>query len=125
IYLFKTIEKLPQATYLSLNGITYNFEELRQDEPFKLLRGSSNIYWGSPQSSRRSSGVSFKVIESEVNPDETYEDRERKIRDLNKYNIQTIKKNTEKLNNALKAIRNWPLARVCQEPTGDSVFDRE
>lgn len=122
IYLFKIVEKLPQASYLSFNGINYSFEELRKDEPFKLLRSSSDIYWGTPHYSRRPSGVSFRMIESEVNPDETYVEREKEIKDLDKYKVQTIRRDIEKLNEDLRTIKNWPLTKVSQE-TSEQVFD--
>lgn len=126
VYLFKTIEKLnSRATYITLNGQPYKFNKLNGNEPFGLLSICENIRWGAPNVAVSSSGISFQQIESEVNPNETYADREKKIQDLNKYSIQTINNEIDELAGNLKAVRNWPLTKVCRETKEQVVFDLE
>lgn len=75
IYVLKIIENLGNVQQVYIGNDSFSMPELTQPDVFDRLRQEQSIQYSSPNTSRRSSQISFTSIEGQVDPVRTYADR--------------------------------------------------
>lgn len=113
IYIVKILEKIKDATQFHINERKVPFGELMRDDIFNEVKNTTNFRYYQNGHGVFNSGISFKSLENEVNPNLTYDDRVEIIKSDNRINI--LRKEIEELNVKKSEIENWDLKQIFKE----------
>lgn len=95
VYLYKLIEQIPNMTHIRLNNQNHTMEQIKKDTLFKVLQNENNIYYYENRYGISSSNISFKAIEDLINPNISYDEREKLILSKQDNEIEAIKAKIE------------------------------
>lgn len=115
IYLIKVSEKIANATELNISNRKLRFNDLMSDDLFNEVINTTNFRYYQNGNGVYSSNISFKIVENDVNPDFTYNERVKLIESKHNNKIDTIQKEIEKLNSEKFDIENWDLKQIFNE----------
>lgn len=130
IYIEKIIEKIPNALSLYINNRDCSFEDCKTDNNFSYLReedkiGYYNHYadYNSLRIRQMKGNLSFQKIEQDIDPNNSYQDREQLIQ--NKYDDKTgkLRKHIEELKSEKNEIKSWTLQQIAEKIGLGSSFD--
>ena len=118
IYINAIHKKIPHAIYFFDEKLT--FADLNEDEHFEKIKTAKPIFYYFYSSSYRSlrpenSTISFSDIETEVNPNFSYDKREQLIQEKHNGKINHVENEIESLKNKKKEIEQWSFEEIFQE----------
>lgn len=121
LYIQSIIDKIPQALSFQVNGKNCSFEDCRDDENFEYLKQNNPIiyynyttsyYSESLTTMTTNSSITFEDIETVVDSDMTYEEREQLLIERNSGKIEKLKKRIEDLKKEKNDIKYWTLQQI-------------
>lgn len=129
IYIHTILKEIPKALAFKIGEDEISFEEILEDKYFQDLTQSGNIqyyiheakkgnnYYHTPYLSETISNLnkSFPDIESKVNSDTTYAERERSITNKNEGKINKLKEEISETKNKTSIIESKSLTELFQE----------
>lgn len=115
IYLYKIIEKIGQRYpnqlfhKFLLNHSQVNMSQATEDNNFNLIRNTNSLryIYHSSSNSTKTYNLNFTAIENEIDSELTYKEREGLLYD--KYKIENLKKDSEKLENDKDKIKKYKI----------------
>lgn len=119
VYIFKILEKLPEtATAISIDGSQYKFGTIRElisSELFINVKTFAGLGYYQNSYGPYSTSLSFKDIEKEVDPVNSYDAREESIKNKVKEKKEKYKKTLEELELRRSRVASWDLAQIFSE----------
>ncbi|OGS80496.1 MAG: hypothetical protein A3G95_07110, partial [Flavobacteria bacterium RIFCSPLOWO2_12_FULL_31_7] len=115
IYLIKISEKIPNATELNISNRKLRFNDLMSDDLFNEVVNTTNFRYYQNGHGIYNSNISFGIIENDVNPNFTYNERVKLIESKHNSKIDAIQKEIEKLKTEKFDIENWDLKQIFNE----------
>ncbi|SDK92869.1 KAP family P-loop domain-containing protein [Pedobacter sp. ok626] len=124
LYIAKMFQLFPDYTtkQVYLGNSQVNLEELKTDENFPKLKLESVLhYYTTNGYGKRSSGYTFNAIETQVDENQTYEEREQQILSRVEYFSEQTKKEAEGIRTELQNISILPFSKIIADLSDDEL----
>ncbi|MDD4963444.1 MAG: hypothetical protein PHI11_05930 [Gallionella sp.] len=124
MYVAAVFEKIPSCNSVYVNNGWHGFASLLSDVIFVSLRSQTNIQYQYNNYSQHS-GIAFRTIENFVDPNFSYDDRERLIIKKTNGRIEAIKKEIQELSEQKRDIHSLSVKNLIEIHSLESIFDAE
>ncbi|MCC9066221.1 hypothetical protein [Flavobacterium piscisymbiosum] len=115
IYIFNLIIMINEKHKVKIKDIEETkLGDLSTDENFKKIKESDNVQFGYDYTDSYASKISFKEVESRVNIELSYDQREKLIKDFHENKIALLERKIIHLNNEKQNIKNLSLFELCE-----------
>lgn len=115
IYIFNLIIMINEKHKVKIKDIEETkLGDLSTDENFKKIKESDNVQFGYDYTDSYASKISFKEVESRVNIELSYDQREKLINDFHENKIALLERKIIHLNNEKQNIKNLSLLELYQ-----------
>jgi len=115
IYIFNLIIMINEKHKVKIKDIEETkLGDLSTDENFRKIKESDNVQFGYDYTDSYASKISFKEVESRVNIELSYDQREKLIKDFHENKIALLERKIIHLNNEKQNIKNLSLFELCE-----------
>lgn len=127
IYLGILASKLVPLHGIILNKKRHKLSEFIQDNIFEELKNQSNITYAYDQYNgyEKNSGLSFEQLDSEINPNSSYDERELSINIKETEVGEKLKKELETISNELRILNSLPLKELLKKTELETEVDEK
>ncbi|WP_276090446.1 P-loop NTPase fold protein [Pedobacter sp. JY14-1] len=124
VYVVELARKISNAYRYRIDGTFYHLHELTNEELFTQLQNESNIVYKQDQYSGTSnSGIGFRVIEQNVDPNKTFSQRAKAAKDLMEGRVNILNQQKKTLQEEMDQVSGWTLKTMVKKHP-DSLYEK-